>query len=76
MAPSTRTTDAASTVATDDQLHGRSREMSWYNKEVPNLSPQVRELFEKYARIPPHDVEDHVYQLVSFLSCLNAVSFD
>jgi hypothetical protein len=44
----------------------RSRSLPWYRNSLGNrLSPEARDLFERYSKIPPKDIESHIYELVS-----------
>lgn len=38
---------------------------SWYVKDLKDLKPNARELFEKYSKIPSEDVVAHITQFVS-----------
>ncbi|KAF2686996.1 hypothetical protein K458DRAFT_363448 [Lentithecium fluviatile CBS 122367] len=40
----------------------KPEDMPWFLKEVQNLEPEARELFEKYCMIPSDDVLSHVKQ--------------
>ena len=43
----------------------RSKDWSWYHSSIGNkLTPECRELFESYARIPADKVESHIYKIV------------
>ena len=39
---------------------GYSRGVQWYKPELESVSPQAREIFEKYSHIPPAHVESHI----------------
>ncbi len=41
-----------------------SKDVPWYFKELANLSPACRELFENYSHVPPEEVDSHIYELV------------
>ncbi len=41
-----------------------SKDVPWYLKELANLSPACRELFENYSHVPPEEVNSHIYELV------------
>ena len=44
----------------------RSVSWPWYHHVLTNeLTPDARTLFEQYAMIPPEEVENHVYRIVS-----------
>lgn len=42
-----------------------SKDSPWYFHEIDTLTPEVRELLEKYSGIPPEKVEAHVKEVVS-----------
>lgn len=56
--------DDSSAIATDEELRSRSREVDWYNKELDSVPDAAREVLEKYSKIPPEKVKDHVYAIV------------
>jgi hypothetical protein len=37
----------------------------WLIKDLTDLKPEARELFEKYSKVAPEDVISHVTQIVS-----------
>jgi hypothetical protein len=39
--------------------------LPWYKKDLDELKPRTRELFEKYCHIAPAEVETHVRAVVS-----------
>ena len=41
-----------------------SKDVAWYFKEFPELSPAGRDLFENYSHIPPDKIESHVLEIV------------
>lgn len=41
-----------------------SKDVLWYQKELTHISPACRELLENYSRIPPAEVNSHVFELV------------
>ena len=44
----------------------RSVSWPWYHHVLTNeLTQDARTLFEQYAKIPPEEVENHVYRIVS-----------
>lgn len=44
----------------------RSKKLPWYQASLGNkLSPEARQLFEQYSKIPAQEVEAHVYISVS-----------
>jgi hypothetical protein len=56
--------DKASTVAFGDEVEKRSKDVEWYQAELPEVPPKARELLEKYSKIPPAEVKDHIYAFV------------
>ena len=43
----------------------RSVSWPWYHHVITNeLTTDARTLFEQYAKIPPEDVENHIYRIV------------
>lgn len=57
--------DDSSAIATKEELQGRSRDVSWYNADLDDVPQLAQELLEKYSKIPPEKVKDHVYAIVS-----------
>ena len=45
----------------------RDKNVSWYDPKLKKLGPSARELLENYSKIPPAEVEDHIYKMVSFV---------
>jgi hypothetical protein len=45
----------------------RDKTVSWYDPKLKKIAPSARELLENYSRIPPAEVEDHIYKMVSFV---------
>ena len=45
----------------------RDKDLPWYYPELKKLGPSARELLENYSKIPPAEVEDHIYKMVSFV---------
>jgi hypothetical protein len=45
----------------------RDKNVSWYDPKLKTLGPSARELLENYSKIPPAEVEDHIYKIVSFV---------
>jgi hypothetical protein len=45
----------------------RDKNVSWYDPKLKKLGPSARELLENYSKIPPAEVEDHVYKMVRFV---------
>lgn len=44
----------------------RSVSWPWYHHVLTNeLTVDARVLFEEYAKVPPKDVENHIYRIVS-----------
>ena len=44
----------------------RSVSWPWYHHVLTNeLTVDARILFEKYAKVPPKEVENHIYRIVS-----------
>ena len=37
----------------------------WFSYAPPDLKPETREVLEKYSKIPPHEIVDHVTAIVS-----------
>lgn len=56
----------------------RSVSWPWYHHVLTNeLTVDARVLFEKYAKVPPKEVENHIYRIVSFkASCSHRVLAD
>ena len=67
-------TDGSSTVASNEELLTRSRDVAWYVKDLNNIPDKAREVLEKYSKVPPEKVHDHIYQTVS-CSEFNVLSF-
>ena len=57
--------DGASTVATQEQIGSRSRNVKWYSKELTDIPDDIRVVLEQYSNIPPEKVHDHIYDVVS-----------
>jgi hypothetical protein len=50
----------------EEKINAREKDVPWYNPSIENkLGPSARELLENYNKIPPAEVEDHVYKIVS-----------
>ena len=64
MTAQTHKTDGSSTVATEDQLGSRSRDVAWYSKDISEIPEAAREVLEKYSKVPPEEVKDHVTKVV------------
>ncbi|PVH81111.1 hypothetical protein DL98DRAFT_417427 [Cadophora sp. DSE1049] len=45
------------------KIDSRDKNVSWYDPKLQNLSPAARDLLENYSKIPPAEVEDHVYKM-------------
>ncbi len=45
----------------------RDKNVPWYDPKLKKLGPSARELLENYSKIPPAEVEDHIYKMVSFV---------
>jgi hypothetical protein len=45
----------------------RDKNNPWYDPKLKKLGPSGKELLENYSKIPPAEVEDHVYKIVSFV---------
>ena len=43
------------------------RNVSWYDPKIKQISASGRELLENYSKIPPAEVEDHVFKIVSIV---------
>lgn len=56
--------DGASTIASDEDIGSRSRNVAWYVKDLTNIPDAAREVLEGYSGIPSDKVHDHVYQVV------------
>ncbi|CAO2651828.1 Nn.00g001110.m01.CDS01 [Neocucurbitaria sp. VM-36] len=37
--------------------------LPWYKKDIEELKPATRDLFEKYSKVPPDDVTSHITQV-------------
>jgi len=61
---STFKTDNLSPTSTP-RVGSHDKSVPWYRDSLPasKLSPQVRDLFETYSKIPADEVESHVYKL-------------
>ena len=57
--------DNASSVATDEQMNSRSRDVEWYQKELKRMPEAMQELLVEYSKIPSDKVRDHVIEIVS-----------
>lgn len=38
--------------------------LPWYKKDLSEIKPHTRDLFEKYSHIAPDDVETHIRTIV------------
>lgn len=48
-----------------EKVYSRDKGVSWYSESVgTKLEGPARELLEKYSKIPPEEVENHVYKIV------------
>ena len=45
----------------------KDKNVPWYDPKLKELGPSARELLENYSKIPPAEVDDHVYKMVSFV---------
>ncbi|KAH7384967.1 hypothetical protein BKA64DRAFT_748443 [Cadophora sp. MPI-SDFR-AT-0126] len=45
------------------RIRSRDKNVSWYEPKFENLNPAARELLEVYSKIPPAEVEEHVYKM-------------
>jgi hypothetical protein len=63
------TTPQGRTIVLDAEakIEFRDKNVSWYEPKLKRLSPSARELLENYSKIPPVEVEDHIYKMVSFV---------
>jgi hypothetical protein len=52
----------------------RDKNVSWYDPKLKKLGPSARELLENYSKIPPAEVDDHIYKMVRFVLNLNGRS--
>lgn len=52
----------AQALSSFDQIikDSKPEDLPWFRKELDDLKPHVRELFEKYSRVPPDDVVPHI----------------
>lgn len=41
--------------------------LPWYKKELAEIKPHTRDLFESYSHVPPAEVEAHIRKIVSSL---------
>ncbi|CZR65359.1 uncharacterized protein PAC_15259 [Phialocephala subalpina] len=41
----------------------RDKNVPWYNPKLKKPGPSARELLENYSKIPPAEVEDHIYKM-------------
>lgn len=39
--------------------------LPWYKKDLGEIKPHTRELFENYSHIPSEEVESHIRKIVS-----------
>jgi phenolic acid decarboxylase len=37
--------------------------LPWYTKDLVDLHPKTKELFETYSKVPPDDVVSHITQI-------------
>jgi len=50
-----------------EKIEAREKDVPWYNPEIGDkLGASARELLENYSKIPPAEVEDHVYKIVRY----------
>ncbi|PQE24513.1 methyltransferase domain-containing protein [Rutstroemia sp. NJR-2017a WRK4] len=56
------------TLPSAEKIAERSTDVPWYEKTIPaeKLDGAARELLENYSKIPPSEVESHVYNIVRF----------
>ena len=47
------------------QIKARDKDVQWYQTDLETVSPQARELLEKYSHIPPDKVIPHILKIVS-----------
>jgi hypothetical protein len=52
------------TPHTESKVDNGSKDVSWDNQDLVNLTPSTRELLETYSGIPASSVEDHVRKIV------------
>lgn len=45
-----------------------SETLSWFVKDLKDLRPEARELFETYSNVAPDEVVPHIQQFVSFVN--------
>jgi hypothetical protein len=48
--------------------------LPWYKKNLDELKPRTRDLFENYSHVPAADVESHVRKTVSAISASSPFS--
>jgi len=51
----------------EERIRNRDKDVPWYNPELGTrlaVGSSARELLEKYSKIPPTKVEDHVSKIV------------
>lgn len=60
--------DASSTIASEEDIRDRSKDVTWYCKELEDVPQQMRELLEKYSNISPERVSEHICSFVSHWS--------
>ena len=43
-----------------------SREVAsgWYDNEPPDIKPEIKDIFEKYSKIPQNEILSHVQTIV------------
>jgi hypothetical protein len=45
--------------------------LPWYKKDLTEIKPPARELFEKYSHVSPAEVESHIKRIVRTSRCLH-----
>ncbi|KAF4611358.1 hypothetical protein G7Y89_g15655 [Cudoniella acicularis] len=48
---------------TEAKIDLRDKNVPWYDPKLKKLGPSARELLENYSKIPPAEVEDHIYKM-------------
>ncbi|KAK0102016.1 hypothetical protein ONS95_001178 [Cadophora gregata] len=55
--------DSNAPLTEEPKIPPRDKNVSWYREKLKGLSPVAREMLENYSKIPPGEVESHVYKI-------------
>jgi hypothetical protein len=48
----------------EEKINLRAKNVPWYDPKLKKLGASARELLENYSKIPPAEVESHIYKIV------------